>query len=277
MQFAEIYAVSTEWLLGNVFALTSAIITLIVGWLASRFLSKALRTFLPKTRTIDKTIAPVLSQTVRYGILIIASVVALSQLGVQTASILAVIGAAGLAIALALQGTLSNIAAGVMLIWLRPLSVGEYIDGGGVAGTVVELGLFGTRLQKPDGVYIFVPNSQLWNASITNYSREPKRRMDLKIGIAYDADIAIARKELMKISKDERVLKDPAPIVYVETLGDSAVTVMLRLWVPTDDYWDCLFAFTEQAKLAFDAAGIEIPFNKLDINLVHAPALESEN
>lgn len=122
-----------------------------------------------------------------------------------------------------------------------------------------------------------MPNSQLWDASITNYSREKRRRIDLKIGIAYDADISTARNELMKIAEDKRVLKDPAAIVYVESLGDSAVIVMLRLWVNTPNYWDCLFAFTEQAKLAFDAAGIEIPFNKLDLNVRQMPLTSLEN
>lgn len=271
MQIADIFVMSTEWMASNALTLASAIVTLIIGWIASRFLSKALLTTLPKSRTIDKTVAPVLSQAVRYAVLIVAIVVALSQLGVQTASILAVIGAAGLAIALALQGTLSNIAAGVMLIWLRPLSVGEYIEGAGVAGEVVELGLFGTRLRTPEGIFVFVPNSQIWDTSITNYTREKKRRINLQIGIAYDADISLARSELMKIAKDKRVLAQPEPVVYVETLGDSAVTVLLRLWVPTKDYWDCLFAFTEEAKRAFDAAGIEIPYNKLDINVQQLP------
>jgi small conductance mechanosensitive channel len=277
MQLAELYTVSSEWLIGNVFALGTAIITLIVGWLAARALSQAIVTLLPNTRTVDKTVAPVLSQAVRYGILIIAIVIALSQLGVQTASILAVLGAAGLAIALALQGTLSNIAAGVMLIWLRPMSVGEYIEGGGIAGTVAELGLFGTKLNTADGVYIFVPNSQLWNASITNYSRAKRRRIDLKIGIAYDASIATARAELMKLSKDERILGDPEPIVYIESLGDSAVIIMLRVWVLTENYWDVLFDLTEKAKLAFDNKGIEIPFNKLDINVQQLPNIHTES
>lgn len=271
MQFADLYTLSTEWLLVNIFAVTTAIITLIVGWLASRFFSQALRTYLPKSRAVDKTVAPLLSQALRYGIFIVAIVIALSQLGVQTASILAVIGAAGLAIALALQGTLSNIAAGVMLIWLRPLSVGEYIEGGGIAGTVTEIGLFGTRLLDANGLYMFVPNSQLWDASIINYSRGKRRRIDLKIGIAYDASIKDARNELMKLTKDPRVLDTPAPAVHVESLGDSAITVMLRIWVPTKEYWGVLFEFNEKAKLAFDKKGIEIPFNKLDVNLTHVP------
>lgn len=274
MQAAELYSVSSEWLINNVASLATAIIILVVGWTAARFVAGMVTNLLPNARGVDKTIAPLLAQSARYGILIFTVVIALSQLGVQTTSVLAVLGAAGLAIALALQGTLSNVASGVMLIWLRPVSTGEYIDGQGVAGTVVEIGLFGTRLRTADGVYVFVPNSQLWNSAITNYSRETRRRIDLRVGIAYDADIAAARKAMMKIAtSDKRVLPDPAPVVYVETLGDSAVTMLLRLWVPTSDYWDALFQFTEEAKLAFDKAGIEIPYNKLDINVVQAEAL----
>src|SRR5690606_3730986 len=143
---------------------------LMVGWFLSGFLSRGAGNLLPRTGRFDNTITPLVSQIVRYGVLVITFVIVLSQFGVRTASILAVLGAAGLAIALALQGTLSNIAAGVMLIWLRPFSVGEYVDAEGTAGTVVEIGLFGTRLRTYDGIYVFVPNSRLWDAKITNFS-----------------------------------------------------------------------------------------------------------
>ncbi|MEJ2459893.1 MAG: mechanosensitive ion channel family protein [Novosphingobium sp.] len=183
------------------------------------------------------------------------------------------LGAAGLAIALALQGTLSNIAAGVMLIWLRPIAVGEYIDAEGTAGTVVEIGLFATRLRAADGVYVFAPNSVIWNKRIANYSRETRRRIDIKVGIGYGDDISKARDVLMKIAADEtRVLADPAPEVHVSGLGDSSVEMLLRVWVPNVDYWTILFAFTERAKRDFDANGISIPFNQLDVHLDGAAA-----
>jgi len=269
MQVAELVSVSSEWLISNTLSFATAIIILVVGWMAARFVSKSIRKYLPNSRGVDKTIAPILAQIARYGILIVAIVIALSQLGVQTASMLAVLGAAGLAIALALQGTLSNIAAGVMLIWLRPMSIGEYIDGNNVSGTVTEIGLFGTRLRTAKGIYVFVPNSQIWNSAVTNYSREPRRRVDIKVGIAYDADIAIVRKALMKVATgDKRVLPDPAPVVHVDSLGDSAVVMLLRLWVSTPDYWDVVYAFNEQVKISLDKAGIEIPYNKYDVNLL---------
>ena len=188
--------------------------------------------------------------------------------GVQTTSILAVLGAAGLAIALALQGTLSNIAAGVMLIWLRPIATGEYIDTDAASGTVMEIGLFATRLKSADGVYVFAPNSTIWNTRITNYTREKTRRLDLKVGIGYGDDMSAARDIMLAMAKaDGRVKADPEPVVYVSNLGDSAVEMMLRIWVPTPDYWAVLFEFTEQAKRDFDAAGISIPFNQIDVHL----------
>ena len=260
------------WLTANAVAIVTGLVILVAGWVLSRLASQALRQVLQGSRRFDKTIAPLLADLVRYAILLLAVIMALNQMGVQTTSILAVLGAAGLAIALALQGTLSNIAAGVMLIWLRPIATGEYIDTDEVAGTVVQIGLFATRLKSADGVYLFAPNSIIWNTRITNYSREKTRRLDLKVGIGYGDDISKARDVLMKIAKDERVMADPEPAVYVSNLGDSAVEMMLRLWVKTPDYWNVLFDFTERAKRDFDKAGISIPFNQLDLHLDGAPA-----
>lgn len=271
MQAAEIFSVSSEWLIENLLSLGVAIIILVAGVIFAGFAARAVVRQLSRKEGSDTTVAPILSQFVRYAVITVAIILALTQIGVETASLLAVIGAAGLAIALALQGTLSNIASGVMLIWLRPLSTGEYIDSDNVSGTVVEIGLFATRLQAADGVYVFAPNSQIWNARITNYSREPRRRVTVNVGIAYDADIAKARKVLLKIAKDDRVLPDPEPAVMVDSLGESSVNMMLRCWVATPDYWAVLWEFTEKTKTEFDKAGIEIPFNKLDLNIKQAP------
>lgn len=269
MQAAELFSFATEWLVTNVSSMVTALIITIVGWFAARYVSRWIRGNLSKARGIDKTIAPILAQVARYAILIFAIMLALAQIGVETNSMLAVLGAAGLAVALGLQGTLSNIAAGLMIIGLRPMSIGDYIQCDGASGTVTEIGLFGTRLRTADGLYTFVPNSQVWGSAVINYSRLSRRRFDLKVGIAYDADIAKARKALMKIANaDKRILPDPTPVVYVDELGDSAVTMLLRVWVPTPDYWDVRFEFIEKAKLAFDKDGIEIPYNKLDVNLL---------
>lgn len=259
----------SEWGSDHAYSITVGLIALFFGWWLSKFLPNRLRKMLAKSSAIDDTIGPVLCQLVRYGILIVTTIIVLSQFGVATTSILAVLGAAGLAIALALQGTLSNIAAGVMLIWLRPFSTGEYIEGNSVAGTVDEIGLFATKLRKADGLYLFVPNSELWNTSIINYSRHATRRIDLQIGIAYDADLAKARKTLLTLAaRDARVLAEPAPSVHVETLGDSAITISFRMWTPTGVNWDTKIEMRETAKLALDKAGIEIPYNKLDVNLI---------
>ncbi len=241
---------------------------LFIGWTLSRYSVKAINKLVEKTPKVDKTIAPLLSQLVRYAILIVTIIIVLNQFGVATNSMLAVLGAAGLAIALALQGTLSNVAAGVMLIWLRPFSVGDYIYAASIEGTVTQIGLFSTRIRNADGLYIFSPNSKLWSSSIINEDKLPTRRINLKIGISYDADIGKARKILLKIAKDEkRVLTEKPPAVFVDSLGDSAVILSFRTWVKSSDFYSTRFAFNEQVKLEFDKAGIEIPYNKLDVNI----------
>jgi len=271
MQYAEMFAFSGEWLVANAMNLLVALGVAIAGWYLSRFLARQARNLLPKTRRIDSTIAPLLAYVVRYGILVITAIIVLSQFGVQTASILAVLGAAGLAIALALQGTLSNLAAGIMLVWLRPFNVGEYVDAEGIAGTVVEIGLFTTRLRTYDGIFVVAPNSKIWESKITNYSREKTRMIETKVGIAYDADIDTARAALLEVTKDERVLPEPQPFVFVDSLGDSAVVLCLRSWVKGSDWWPTSVHFREQAKRKLDAAGVEIPYNKLDLYLKQMP------
>jgi small conductance mechanosensitive channel len=266
MQYAQLVSISTQWVVDNVLNLVTALVVLVVGWALARFVSQYVGQLLHRTRRFDKTIAPLFTQLVRYGIMFITIVVVLAQFGVQTASILAVLGAVGLAIALALQGTLSNIAAGVMLLWLRPFNVGEYIDGEGIAGTVIEIGLFGTRLRSYDGIYTFAPNSRLWDAKIINYSREPRRMVETKIGIAYDADLKAAREALLGVTAgDKRVLAEPVPFVFVASLDDSAVHLTMRCWVASPDQWQTSVDFNERTKLALDAAGVEISHRKLDL------------
>lgn len=276
MEIMDLWTVSSEWALANALNLFTALAVLLGGWYLSGVLSRGSRELLPRTRRIDNTIAPLLSHVVRYGILIVTLVIVLSQFGVQTASILAVLGAAGLAIALALQGTLSNLASGILLIWLRPFNVGEYVDAEGVAGTVVEIGLFGTRLRTYDGLFVYAPNTKIWSSRIINYTRESTRMVETKVGIAYSADIAAARAALLEVATDERVLPDPAPFVFVQTLGDSAVVICLRSWVNGSEWWQANVDFLEQAKLRLDAAGIEIPYNKLDLYLKKVPQAAPE-
>jgi len=265
------FSVSSEWLLANAASLATALVVFCVGWYVAGFVSRRIEGLLRGARGIDRTIKPLLAELSRYAVIGLTLVIVLGQLGVQTASILTVVGAIGLAIALALQGTLANLAAGLMLIWQRPFNVGDYVDAQGTSGSVMSMGLFGTRLRTYDGVYIFAPNSMLWNARITNYSRETTRMVEIKVGISYRASIGKAREILVAIARDSRVLVDPAPGIFVGELDASAVQMLLRVWVKGSDWWAVKTDFTERVKLAFDEAGIEIPYNKLDITLRRMP------
>jgi small conductance mechanosensitive channel len=250
---ADFTATLLDWLRAIGLPLLAAGVTLVIGWYLSRTTSRLIRRLLPRAYGIDKNFLPLLSQAARYGIMVFALVTALSFVGVPIASIYAVLGAAGLAIALALQNTLANIAAGIMLVWLRPIAIGEYIVGDGVAGVVVEIGLFGTRLRSTSGLYIFTPNLKLWNSAITNHSREPRRRIDVNISIPDSADVGAARRAILDVAtSDTRVQLDPAPTVHVETFAGDKIVLQLRAWVATPNYLDALRDTTEQAKLAIN-------------------------
>jgi small conductance mechanosensitive channel len=262
MQLSDFFWVPANWLLANSPSLISALIVLVVGWYLSKFAARAVRGLLPRAYGVDKNFAPLLAQVANYGIKIFAVVTALSFLGVANTSIYAVLGAAGLAVALALQGTLANIAAGIMLIWLRPIAIGEYITGDGVAGVVIEIGLFGTRLRSTSGLYIFTPNQKLWSSAITNHSREPRRRIDVNLTVPETANMGKVRRTLLNVvTKDKRVLVDPAPTVHIESFAGDRVVLQLRAWVSTPNYLDVLHTITEDAKLtvnkqlASDSAG----------------------
>ena len=255
---------------------TAALAILALGWwLAGRVQNLILRA-LGRLPRVDATLKPFLSSLARYTIIAITLVAVLARLGVQTTSIIAVLGAAGLAIGLALQGTLQNIAAGIMLLLLRPFKVGDYIDAGGIAGTVDQIGLFTTDMTTYDGLYRSVPNASLWNTSILNYSRLPTRRMDIPVGIAYEDDVEKALALLLKhLKEDTRVLTDPEPQVLVTGLGDSAVDLTLRCWANRTDFWALKFELNKNAKLWLDAAGISIPFPQRDVHLIQTPGEQS--
>jgi small conductance mechanosensitive channel len=255
---------------------TAALAILALGWwLAGRVQNLILRA-LGRLPRVDATLKPFLSSLARYTIIAITLVAVLARLGVQTTSIIAVLGAAGLAIGLALQGTLQNIAAGIMLLLLRPFKVGDYIDAGGIAGTVDQIGLFTTDMTTYDGLYRSVPNASLWNTSILNYSRLPTRRMDIPVGIAYEDDVEKALALLLKhLKEDTRVLTDPEPQALVTGLGDSAVDLTLRCWTNRTDFWALKFELNKNAKLWLDAAGISIPFPQRDVHLIQTPGEQS--
>ncbi|MGF1611059.1 MAG: mechanosensitive ion channel family protein [Kiloniellales bacterium] len=252
--------------------LVGAILLLIGGWIVAAWAQRMTRRGLGKIRGFDVTVSAFLSNIARYLVLILVLIAVLAQFGVQTASILAVLGTAGLAVGLALQGTLSNIAAGLMLLVLRPFRSGDYIDAEGTAGTVQEIGLFNTELTTFDGVYLSVPNSQIWNRSILNYSRLPTRRLDVPVGISYGDDIDKAMAALMELMKgDDRVLGEPPPQVMVTKLADSSVNLNLRCWTQASNYWALLFDLNKRAKETVEAAGCTIPFPQREMRIVGGP------
>jgi len=276
MHVPNFFILATDWLLGNGVSLLAAIAVLVAGWNVARITARAIKRFLPLAYGVDKNFAPLLSQAARYAIIIFAVVTALNLLGVANNSILTVLGAAGLAVALALQGTLANIAAGIMLIWLRPIAIGEFITGDGVAGVVVEIGLFGTRLRSTSGLYIFTPNQKLWASAITNHSREPRRRIDVNVSVPDTIDIPKSRKILLRIAAmDKRVLVDPVPTVHVDSFSAAAVNMQLRAWVLTPDYLPTLYGLTEEAKLALDRELIGSAEDKSNITVTPNPATPS--
>ncbi|MEQ8602413.1 MAG: mechanosensitive ion channel [Marivibrio sp.] len=253
--------------------IVSAILILIVGWWIAGRVGAAVRKLLDRQKRMDGTVKPLLASLVKYTILIITIVAVLGRFGVQTASIIAVLGAAGLAIGLALQGTLQNIAAGIMLLALRPLKVGEYVQAGSLGGTVEEIGLFTTTLTTADGVYISAPNSALWNQAITNYSRNPTRRLDFEVGIAYDDDVDAAQKALMALMQaDDRIKAEPPPMTMVTALADSSININLRCWVSTADFWAVKWDVQKGAKKAVEDAGCTIPFPQRDVHMIQAAA-----
>ena len=193
---------------------------------------------------------------------------ALGQIGIQTTSFIAILGAAGLAIGLALQGSLANFAAGFLLIMFRPFKVGDFIEGAGVSGIVEEIQIFTTTMRTGDNKTVIVPNSKLLGDNIVNYSAKQTRRVDLTVGVSYDADLAKVKEILADIAaKDERVKADPAPMIAVSELADNSVNLVMRLWTNTADYWDVYFDTTEAVKLRMDEAGIGIPYPQRDVHL----------
>lgn len=240
--------------------LIALLIALVGLWLANRAHNVVTR-FVERSGHIDATLRPLAGMLARQTVLVLTGLMVLARFGVQTSSIIAVLGAAGLAIGLALQGTLSNVAAGVMLLVLRPFGVGDAIDVGGKSGTVRLIGLFTVELDTFDGVYLSLPNSSVWNSPITNFSRNNTRRIDLTVGIDYDDDIDLALALALEVVQaDERILQDPAPLTAVRGLGESSVDLVVRGWTKKEDYWATLFNLQKVLKQRYDAEGITIPF-----------------
>ncbi|APG47871.1 mechanosensitive ion channel family protein [Phaeobacter porticola] len=238
-----------------------ALIVLVLGWIAAGLISSAVRRRINAMPHLDQTLGNFAASVIRWVLLAIVLVAILGIFGIEATSLVAMLGAATLAIGLALQGTLSDLAAGVMLVLFRPYKLGQYVDIGGTSGTVVDLNLFITELVTPDNVQIIVPNGQAWGAIITNYSAHATRRVDMVFGIDYGDSADAAKAIILRLAEaDSRVMSDPAPWVRVTNLGDSSVDLTTRLWCKAADYWELKFAMTQAVKEAFDNEGISIPY-----------------
>lgn len=237
-------------------------------WLSGR-LTNLVKKALSHSR-LDATLVGFLGNIIKALLITLVAIAALGQLGVETTSLAAMIAAAGLAVGLALQGSLANFAAGVMVIGFKPFKAGDYVEAGGVAGTVVDVGIFYTTLKTPDNCKVIVPNSQINGGAITNYSAYDTRRFSFVFSIGYDDDIAKAKRILQEIiTADDRLLKDPAPTIGVLTHGESSIDLACRPWVKTADYWTVYWDMMEQVKQRFDAEGISIPFPQREVHVVH--------
>lgn len=247
--------------------IVAAIVILIIGSIVARVVGNALNRVM-KLRGIDATVADFLSAIVRYGVLAFTFIAVLGRVGVQTTSVIAVLGAAGLAVGLALQGSLSNFAAGVLLVIFRPLRVGEYVDLGGVAGTVDQVQIFSTTLRTSDNKTIVVPNGKIIAGNIINYSREPNRRVDIVVGVAYNADIDVVKKVLGDvIAADKRIMHAKGVTVRLNEMAPSSLNFVPRSWTTNAEYWNVYFDLMENFKRALDAHNIGIPFPQMDVHL----------
>ncbi|MCE0494147.1 small-conductance mechanosensitive channel MscS [Vibrio salinus] len=247
--------------------LISAILILFIGNIIVKILAGSVAKVLSK-KSMDKAVVDFIHGLVKYLLFVIVLIAALSRVGIQTASVVAVIGAAGLAVGLALQGSLSNFAAGILIVAFRPFKSGDYVEIGGVSGSVSSIQIFQTVLTTPDNKMVVVPNSSVIGGAITNYSRFPERRVDLLIGVSYSADLQKTKEVLQSVvEEDPRVLKNRDITIGVHELADSSVNFVVRPWVKTENYWPLYWDLMQNIKEALDEHGIEIPFPQMDVHL----------
>jgi small conductance mechanosensitive channel len=250
--------------------IAGALAVLVLGWIFANWAKRITRRALERAG-VDPILQPFVAGVVHVTLIAMVAVAAVTTLGVSTTSFVAVIGAAGLAIALAFQGTFSNFASGVMLLTFRPFQVGDFVEVGGNAGSVKEVGIFTCTLATPDNVQIRVPNSQIFGETIKNYSANDTRRIDLVMGVGYGDDLGVAVRTCMDvITADPRTLPEPEPVVAVSELGDSSVNLVVRPWVQASDYWATRWDLTRALKENLEAAGCEIPFPQRDVHLHQA-------
>lgn len=275
----EFSAAQFEDLLGRIIVLISdwglkvigALVVLIVGRMIAKAVRKGVRKALERGN-MDPTLVPFVSSLAFYLVMAFVLIAVLGMVGIQTASMIAVLGAAGLAVGLALQGTMANFASGVMLLIFRPFHKGDFIEASGVAGAVDTVGIFTTTLNTPDNVRIVLPNGTVWGQVIKNYATNDTRRVDLVMGISYDDDIGTAIETINKVLENEpRLLKDPAPTVAVSELADSSVNLVVRPWCAKEDYWGVYFDLTRALKEGLESSGCSIPYPQTDVHLHKVP------
>lgn len=255
--------------LGSIYGLrvVAAIAILVLGWIGAVIVRWALKKVMIKSH-VDLTLTSFVANVSYFAVIAFIVIAAMGKLGIQTASFVAVIGAAGLAVGFALQGSLSNFASGVLMIIFKPFVIGDYVDAGGTSGVVEEVGIFSTIMKTPDNKTIIVPNSKITSGNITNYSANEIRRVDVVAGVSYEDNLDKVKKVLENIlASDERILKDPAWTIAVLELADSSVNFAVRPWVKTANYWDVYFHLNETIKKRFDEEGISIPYPQQEIHL----------
>ena len=248
----------------------AAIVVYLVGKIVVRILTSLLAKVFVRTK-VDETLSRFLCNIARYVLLTFVILMALNRLGIDTTSIAAIMGAAGVAIGFALQGSLSNFACGIMIILFKPFKLGDFVEAGGTSGTVEEISIFSTLMRTGDNKQIIVPNGAVFGGNITNYSAKPTRRIDMIVSCGYSDDLRAVKAFLsILVETDERILKDPAPVVAVGDLADSGVNFVVRPWVNSGDYWAVLWDLNERVKLGFDERGFNIPYPTQDINVHQA-------
>lgn len=248
--------------------LVGAILILFIGWIVANWIQKRIRKAGQKSEKLDETLTTIFAKTAKVVVMVVVIIAVLQQFGVQTASLLAVVGAAGLAIGLAWQGTLSDIAAGIMILIMRPFKIGDAVEVAGTSGVIDEIGLVLTKMHTFDNVAVYMPNSDIWGTKIMNYAKNDNRRVDMVFGFGYDDDIDKAMQIAREILEaDERVLSDPEPQIAVSELGDSSVNIIVRPWTAKENYWDLKFDVTKRIKERYDEEGLSIPYPQRDVHV----------
>ena len=267
-QFGDVESLFVMEIISYALNVLGAVLILILGWLVAGWLSKRTGKICEDSERIDQTLTPLIVKTVKYLILFATIIAVLSKFGFETASLVALLGVAGLTIGLAMQGTLSNVAAGVMMLSFRPFRVGDFVNAGGINGIVDEVGLFVTKMHTLENIFLIVPNARIWGTEIMNYSRNETRRVDMVFGISYGDDIDKAIRVIHEVlDADDRVLKEPEPLVAVGELGNSSVNLLVRPWTLSAEFWMTRLDLTKAIKKRFDKEGITIPFPQRDVHL----------